>query len=188
MAENPGSRDRYLEALDFIINVLKEHEQALDKSIQELETVTNQRASSGVSEVKVEKIEQKLEDLQKEVARLVGSLSNVPKSPSTPLSQQDPTAKLPPAMSPPIVQGTPSVVLNCKQWEDFQLLALHSQILFYSIKESDKVFQVEAVKGNQIIAYTGELPSFSPILRIWLSQQLNIVKQNLFEGLIEKGK
>jgi hypothetical protein len=188
MAENPGSRDRYLEALDFIINVLKEHEQALDKSIQELETVTNLRASSGISEAKVEKIEQKLEGLQKEVAKLVGSLSIAPKSPSTPLSQQDPTAKLTPAISPPIVQGTPSIVLNCKQWEDFQLLAMNSQTLFYSIKENDKVFQVEAVKGNQIITYTGGLPSFSLILRVWLSQQLNIVRQNLFEGLIEKGK
>ena len=145
MAENPNSRDRYLEALGFIINVLKEHEQALDKSIQELEIVTNLRASSDVSEAKVEKIEQKLEGLQKEVARLVGSLSIAPKSPSTTLSQQDPTAKLAPAI-PPIVQGTPSVVLNCKQWEDFQLLAMHSQTLFYSIRENDKVFQVEAVK------------------------------------------
>ena len=188
MAENPGSRDRYLEALDFIINVLKEHEQALDKSIQELETVTTQRANSGIPEAKVEKIEQKLEGLQKEVARLVGYLSNAPKPQPAPLSQQDSIAKVSPATSPPIVQGTPSVVLNCKQWEDFQLLAMHSQTIFYRINETNRVFQVEAVKGNQIITYTGGLPSFSSILRVWLSQQLNIVTQNLFEGLIEKGK
>ena len=188
MAENSGSRDRYLEALDFIINVLKEHEQALDKSIQELETVTTQRASSGVSDAKVEKIEQKIEGLQKEVARLVGYLSNAPKAPSAPLSQQDLTSKVAPAISPPIIQGTPSVVLNCKQWEDFQSLAMHSQTLFYSIKETDRVFQVEAVKGNQIITYTGALTSLSPILKVWFSQQLNIIRQNIFEGSIEKEK
>jgi hypothetical protein len=188
MTENSGSRDRSLEALDFIINVLKEHEQALDKSIQELETVTNQRASSGASEAKIEKIEQKLEGLQREVTKLVGSLSNIPKTLSAPLSQQDLTTKVAPALSPPISQGTPAVVLNCKQWEDFQLLAIHSQTIFYSIKESDRVFQVEAIKGNQIITYSGQLPGFSPILHVWLSQQLNIIEQNLFEGSIEKGK
>jgi len=135
MTENSGSRDRSLEALDFIINVLKEHEQALDKSIQELETVTNQRASSGASEAKIEKIEQKLEGLQREVTKLVGSLSNTPKTLSAPSSQQDLTTKVAPALSPPISQGTPAIVLNCKQWEDFQLLAIHSQTIFYSIKE-----------------------------------------------------
>jgi hypothetical protein len=40
MSENPSSRDKALEALDFIINILKEHEQTLDESIGELATVT----------------------------------------------------------------------------------------------------------------------------------------------------
>ena len=31
MADNPGSRDRSLDALDFIINVIKEHEQNLEQ-------------------------------------------------------------------------------------------------------------------------------------------------------------
>ncbi len=155
---------------------------------KKLETVTAQRASSGISEAKIEKIEQKLEDIQKEVAKLVGSLSNAPKPLSAPISQLDLTTKATPALSLPIAQGSLAVVLNCKQWEDFQILAMHSQTLFYSIRENDRVFQVEAVKGNQIITYSGELPSFSPILKVWLSQELNVIKQNLFEGLIEKGK
>ncbi len=188
MAENSGSRDRSFEALDFIINILKEHEQTLDKSIQELATVTERRGSSGVSEVKVEKIEQKIEGLQKEIARLAGYLSNQPKASLAPLSHQDPTVKAAPVISPPIIQEMPSVVLNCKQWGDFQLLAMHPQTLSFSIKENEKVFQVEAVTGNQIITYTGELPSFSSILGVWLSQQLSTMRQNVFEGSIDKGK
>jgi hypothetical protein len=42
MVENPGSRDKALEALDFIFNVLKDHEQVLDKSIRDLAIVTEQ--------------------------------------------------------------------------------------------------------------------------------------------------
>ena len=42
MAKNPQSKDEALEALDFIVNVLKEHERDLDKLISELATVTEQ--------------------------------------------------------------------------------------------------------------------------------------------------
>ena len=48
MAANPGSKDKSLEALDFIINVLKEHEQNLDKSISEFASVTEQMGNIDV--------------------------------------------------------------------------------------------------------------------------------------------
>jgi hypothetical protein len=188
MAENPNSRDRSFEALDFIINVLKEHEQTLDKSIQELATVTEQRGSLSVPEAKIEKIEQKLDSLQKEVAKLIGYLTTQSKTPSSPSSPLEPTAKTTPNVSPPIIQGMSSVILNCKQWEDFHLLAMHSQTLLFSIKENEKIFQAEAVKGNQIITYAGTIPSSSSLLGVWLSQQLSIMRHNVFEGSLEKGK
>jgi hypothetical protein len=188
MAENPSSKDRSFEALDFIINVLKEHEQTLDKSIQELATVTEQRESSSIPEAKIEKIEQKLDGLQKEVAKLIGYLTTQSKNPSASSSSLEPTTKTTPTVSPPILPGVSSVVLNCSQWGDFHLLAMHSQTLFFSIKENEKIFQAEAVKGNQIITYTGVLPSFSSLLGVWLSQQLSIMRQNVFEGSLEKGK
>jgi len=188
MAENPNSKDRAFEALDFIINVLKEHEQTLDKSIQELATVTEQRGSSSVPEAKIEKIEQKLDGLQKEVAKLIGYLATQSKNQPAPSSPLEPTAKTTPTVSPPILQEMSSVVLNCRQWEDFHLLALHSQTLSFSIKENEKIFQAEAVKGNQIITYEGTIPSFSSLLGVWLSQQLGIMRQNVFEGSLEKGK
>jgi hypothetical protein len=188
MAENPNSRDRSFEALDFIINVLKEHEQTLDKSIQELALVTERRENSSVPEAKIEKIEQKLDSLQKEVAKLMGYLTTQSKTPSVPSSPLEPIVKMTPTVSPSIIQGMPSVVLNCSQWEDFHLLAMHSQTLFFSIKENEKIFQAEAAKGNQIITYTGTIPSFSSLLGVWLSQQLGVIKQNVFEGSLEKGK
>ena len=79
MAKNPQSKDDALEALDFIVNVLKEHERDLDKLINELATVTEQLGDTGALNIKVENVEEKINNLQKEVANLIGYLSNAPK-------------------------------------------------------------------------------------------------------------
>lgn len=47
MARNSQSKDDALAALDFIVNVLKEHEKDLDKLINELATVTEQLGETG---------------------------------------------------------------------------------------------------------------------------------------------
>ena len=79
MAENPGSKDRALEALDFIINVIKDHEQNLDKSIHELATVIQQIGETDELNVEIEKFDEKLNFLQKEMTNLIGYLPNSPK-------------------------------------------------------------------------------------------------------------
>ena len=79
LAKNPQSKDDALEALDFIVNVLKEHEKDLDKLINELATVTEQIGDSGELSGKVEKIEEKIDTLQKEVTNLIGYVSSAPK-------------------------------------------------------------------------------------------------------------
>ena len=80
MAGNPGSKDKSLEALDFIINVLKEHEQNLDKSISDFASVTEHVGNTDALNVKIEKVEEKINTLQKEMTNLIGILSNPPKS------------------------------------------------------------------------------------------------------------
>ena len=42
MSEKAPSKDEAFEALDFIVNVLKEHEKDLDKLVSELDTVAGQ--------------------------------------------------------------------------------------------------------------------------------------------------
>ncbi len=64
MAKNPQSKDEALEAVDFIVNVLKEHERDLDKLINELATVTEQLGDTGELGDKVEKVEEKITTLQ----------------------------------------------------------------------------------------------------------------------------
>ena len=184
MAKNPQSKDEALEALDFIVNVLKEHERDLDKLINELATVTEQIGDTGELTGKVEKVEEKINTLQKEVANLVGYLSGAPKE-ALPAVVKEQTGEVVPSAA--VVQGGPSVILRCKQWEDFQTLAVKAQTLSFSYKEDEKVFQADALKGNQIISYSGALPKFSFILKLWLSKQLDVPERSILEGVLAIG-
>ena len=182
LAKNPQSKDDALEALDFIVNVLKEHEKDLDKLINELTIVTEQIGDTGELSSKVENIEEKIDTLQKEVTNLIGHISSVPReaSPTTLASEKNET--IPAATA--ALQGAPSVVFRCRQWEDFQALANKAQTLSFSYKEEEKVFQADALKGNQIITYSGALPKFSSILKTWLSKQLDVPERSIMEGVL----
>ena len=181
MAKSSQSKDDSLEALDFIVNVLKEHERDLDKLINELATVTEQLGEPGALNGKVENLEVKINSLQKEVTNLVNFLSNgAPKeSLSAPVNLGKEQASQ--------AQGGTPVILTCKQWEDFQFLAFQAQTVSFSDKENEKVFQADALKGNQVITYNGELPKFTAILKTWLSKQLDVSEKNILEGILEVG-
>jgi hypothetical protein len=77
--------------------------------------------------------------------------------------------------------------LRCKQWEDFQTLAFQAQTLSFMVKEAEKTFQADALKGNQIITYSGEIPKFAALLKMWLSKQLDVPEQKILEGVLAIG-
>ena len=188
MAKKPGSKDKYLKALDSIINVLKDHEQILDKSIHELAMITEQIVDINVINGKIEKFAEEMQIMKKEVTNLTGCLSNLPEEAFLPaaIKEQEPQARATPAVSLAVVQGGPSLILHCKQWGDFEVLAMHAQMLSFNYNEDEKVFQVDALKGNQIIKYAGALPNFSIILKTWFSRQLDITEPNILEGFWDK--
>jgi hypothetical protein len=183
MDKNPQSKDDALEALDFIVNVLKEHEKDLDKLINELATVTEQMGDTGELSGKVQKVEEKMDALQKQVANLIGYLSSASKEASPSLAAKP----QPVEATADVVRSGPSVILRCTQWEDFQTLAFKAQTLSFSYKEEEKVFQADALKGTQIITYRGALPKLSNILKMWLSKQLDIPERSILEGVLAIG-
>jgi hypothetical protein len=183
MAKIPQSKDEALEALDFIVNVLKEHEKDLDKLISELATVTEQIGDTGDLSGKVEKVEEKINTLQKEVTNLIGYVSSAPQETVSVAPKQEVTVKAPAAAINGYIGG-PSVVFRCQQWEDFQNLAAQAQTLSFNYKEDERVFSVNALKGSQVITYTGPLPKFSAILKVWLSKQLDVSERNVLEGAL----
>ncbi len=185
MAKNPQSKDEALEALDFIVNVLKEHERDLDKLISELATVTEQIGDTGELSGKVGKVEETISSLQKEVANLAGTIGNAPRQ--TPVAQAIEQSAPAALVTPVAVQGPP-MVLHCKQWEDFQGLAAGAQTVSFSYKEDEKVFQADAVRGNQVITFSGALPKFSTVLKAFLSKELGVSERCILEGTLALGQ
>jgi small-conductance mechanosensitive channel len=198
MSRRPQSKDEALEALDFIVNVLKEHEKELDKLIGELGTVTEQIGVQGDLAEKVEKVEKKITNVQDDIANLVSCLSTqTPAQAAATLAGRQPRAAEPSGVmvTPPqpqvLPQATvttgPPVILRCKQWEDFQNLAVQAQTTSFTIKEAERTFQIDALKGNQIVTYVGQLPNVSMMIKSWLSKQLGVSEQKILEGVLAIG-
>ena len=178
MSKKPQSKDEALEALDFIVNVLKEHEKDLDKLIHELGTVTVALGETGELTFKIEKVEERITGLQNEINTLVNYLSTSPQE--TPVLTSQQKAEVRAEVAQPSPMHGPPVILRCKQWDDFQTLAFQAQTLSFMYKESEKTFQADALKGNQIITYSGELPQLPALLKMWLSKQLEIPEKKIF--------
>ena len=181
MSKKPQSKDEALEALDFIVNVLKEHEKDLDKLINELGTVTEQLGETGELSSKVEKVEQRITGLQNEIGSLINYLSTSPREAPLVIKEQKGEA-----VQAAVMHGPP-VILRCKQWEDFQTLAFQAQTLSFMYKDAEKTFQVDALKGNQIVTYSGELPKLTALLKTWLSKQLDVPEKKILEGILAVG-
>ncbi len=180
MPEGPPSKDEALEALDFIINVLKEHEKDLDRLINDLGTITDKLGNTGGLSGKIEKVEERLETLQDEITNLIKYMS-APREITVP-SQEEIERKVE-------VRGVhgPPVILRCKQWKDFQTLAREAQTLSFLFKEAEKTFQVDALKNNQVITYSGKPPEETSLLKAWLSRELGIPEENILEGILAIG-
>ena len=134
MAKNPQSKDDSLEALDFIVNVLKEHEKDLDKLINELATVTEQLGETGDIGGKVEKVEEKITSLQKEVTNLMSYISGVgPKRSITDGSQRNATAN--------DAGSFADTNANGRSFSDFKVQAM-GRLPKLSVSSSNLIFQL----------------------------------------------
>ena len=137
----------------------------------------------------MEKIEEKISNLQKEMTNLFGYKPNLPIQAIPAMDKmQESQVQLTPADSNVMLQTDIPLILACKQWSDFQVLAAHAQTLTFNIKETEKIFQVEGFRGKQIIRFTGVLPNLSVVFKTWLYRQLDSPEQNVLEGLLGKPK
>jgi len=189
MSKRSPSKDEALEALDFIVNVLKEHEKDLDKLIGELGNITERMGDTGELSGKIEKVEERLSTLQNEITNLITYLSVQREAPVTgqQVSEQKVETVQPIQPAQPREAHGPPVILRCKQWEDFQALAYQAQTLSFMYRETEKTFQADALNGNQIITYSGELPKPTSLLKTWLSGQLGVEETRILEGILAIG-
>jgi len=183
--EKTPSKDEALEAMDFIVNILKEHEKDLDRLIGELGTITEQLGEAGEINDKVKKIETKIDTLQNEITNLV-------KRVSTPQPENQPATATPSKTltSQPAQIAAASevpVLLQCRNWEDFQAVAAGAQTLSFTFKENERTFEVNALKNNQVITFSGELPKMPSLIKMWLSKQLDVSERKVLEGELALG-
>jgi hypothetical protein len=172
MERKPTKNDA-LEALDFIINVLKEHEKDLDRLISQLGIITESLGETGELTGKIEKIEDRITSLQGDITDMMQHVAT-PKD--TPPRTKTATAKTTTTAS--------SVTINCKQWDDFKTMAAGAETVSYMFKEAEGGFQADALAKGRIVSYTGEFPQNSVLLKMWLSRELQVAEEAVFEGCL----
>ncbi|MFW6110449.1 MAG: hypothetical protein ACOC6H_00240 [Thermoproteota archaeon] len=178
MPQDSPSKDEAFEALDFIINVLREHERDLDRLISDLGTITERLGNTEDLCREVENVEGKLATLQEEVTNLITYVSNSPRPQLEEIKEGKSNVQR--------IRGPPTI-LSCKRWEDFCNLALRSKILSFLIQEEGNKLQVDGLKDNRIITYSGEPPEQDVLLRTWLSRELDIPEKKILEGTLAIG-
>ena len=170
--ERKPNKNEALEALDFIINVLKEHEKDLDRLISQLGIITESLGETGEITGKFETIEDRISTLQGEITNLIKYLG-------TPKEVASSSTYSP--------QKTATVNVKCRQWEDFKNMAAGAETVSYLFKDGENSFQADALKNGRIVSYTGEFPQNSSLLKLWLSKELNTTEEVIFEGILNIG-
>lgn len=192
------SKDDALEALDFIINVLKEHEKDLDRLINELGVITEKIGDKGENSEKIERVEERLSLIQTELTELIKFLSVPGEEPPAVLAKVQAKAQELAQMqaqaqtrtktetTPAFTRGPP-VIVRCKQWDDFKLLASEADTISFLYKDAEKSFQADALKNGRVLTYNGALPENVRLLKAWLARELGTAEGQIFEGVLAIG-
>ena len=164
--KNPGS-------LDFIENSLNENSKDLRGLSNEIRAISQQLKD--VNELKADIL--RLSDLLSQSISQRGGETELEKN----------SAMSDRKMSSTKIEEAPTseyLVVKCANWADFETYAKGVQQVVFAIRQSDGMFEADAVKGNQIIAYIGKVPEVSELLKVWLSTKLG--SASAFEGTITK--
>jgi len=159
MSDKP-SKNKALEALDFVISVLKEHEKDLDRLINKL-------SKTAVVSDKIEKVEERISTLQTEISNMINRISAFRETPAYPRG--------------------PPVIVRLRNWEEFKAMATGAETVSISMKEAERTFQADALKEGRVMTYTGGFPRDEKLLKIWLSKELGVPEEQVFEGVLTIG-
>ena len=200
MAQKKPSKNDALEALDFIIAVLKEHEKDLDRLINELGVITEKIGDKGENSEKIERVENRLSLIQTELSELIKFLSVPGEKPpaalakaqaeaqaQTPITQVQAETQTRIEASQPAFMRGPPVIVRCRQWEDFRLLAQGAETVSFLYKDAEKGFQADALKNGRVLTFNGALPESVKLLKSWLARELGTGETRIFEGVLAIG-
>lgn len=181
--KKPPPKNETLEALDFVVNVLKEHENDLDRLINELGTVMASFGKSGEMTERIERVEDRLTTLQNEISGLIKFLSSPDqRSVSLPTSPSQRSVSLPSTSS-----ARAPVIVRCRQWNDFKTMAKGADTVSFLFREAERNFQADALKNGRVLTYSGDLPKDTSLLKMWLARELEVAEETIFEGILAIG-
>ena len=133
------------------------------------------------------KIIEKIENLQESITKLANSIQQS----KSPVPERSEGATSLPKLQGANVSDTElikpqlSAIMTCNTWEDLQVLALQPSMVAFTLREAEKRFEVDATKGNQIFVYVGEMPKLEELFKTWISSQLTVAKEKVFQGTIK---
>ncbi len=175
MPDTPPFDDKYLEAFDFIMQFLQEHEHNIDGLVDRLATLREQVPDITTLKTKLEGLDAKVIRLQSDIANLKDHFQ------SKQIPQKDAPMKIA-VEHPAFAVSGARLTIHCQQWDDFKMLAREAQTVAFSYDESALSTEVYAFNGHQLIIYTGKLPNLPLAIGSWLSTELCTPTRNIFEG------
>ncbi len=166
---------------DSLTSSLKENSETLDLVLKEIKNISD-RLEDVCELTALNRVEEKMANLQNDIRNLASA--------SRPAQQNQ---KIEPASQPKTHEGNlppppeplrSGIILRLKNWEEFVSYASGAQMVSFTFRESDRALEVDAVKGNLVVAYVGSLPGLSTILRMWLAGVLKVSEEKVFEGTL----
>jgi hypothetical protein len=162
--KNPGS-------LDFIENSLSENSKDLKELTDEMREITQHLKD--ITELKTA-VNRLSDSLNQSKPQNIAEMQNKPGMADAEMS----------STTPELAPIKTNFVVKCMNWEEFESYAKGAPQVVFTIRESDRMFEADAVKENQIIAYIGKIPEFNELLKVWLNTKL--CSASTFEGTITK--
>ncbi|HTY74584.1 MAG TPA: hypothetical protein VMD05_03360 [Candidatus Nanoarchaeia archaeon] len=182
LSENPDT-------LDYVLNSLKENSEDLDTLIKEVSKIAD-RVSDICELSSFKRVEEKINLLQSDLKTLVESSRLAALGNKIPPIAEAPIAEVSghkSGISETSSKSNSMVVVDCKNWSDFQEFASTAQTVYFSYQDSDKVFEIEALKDNKIAAFGGKVPMLELLLKLWFTGQLDSPAEKVLNGAMNKG-
>jgi hypothetical protein len=131
--KNPGS-------LDFIENSLSENSKDLKELTDEMREITQHLKD--ITELKTA-VNRLSDSLNQSKLQKIAETQNKPGVADAEMS----------TITPELAPIKTNFVIKCMNWAEFESYAKGAPQVVFTIRESDRVFEADAVKDNQIIAY-----------------------------------
>lgn len=79
------------------------------------------------------------------------------------------------------------VIIRHKNWEEFKSNAENASAVSFLLREEEGLFQADALKEGTIYTYSGNIPKMNVLLKLWLSRELKVEEEKVFEGVLSIG-